>query len=305
MKYCPNCGQEMDDNTKFCGACGTKVDEVQAQAAAPAPESAPVQSEPVFDSSAAAADTVSAAAYADPQPSASASPEKKGGFKLDDKVKKLAIIIGAAVVALVVIVLACSLLLGGGYKKPIKKYISLLNSREENYYEFFKLNSPSFDYKAQMELLKLANEIGDKDEVEENEEYLEEIMKDHYDEIEDEFGKNWKYTFKVTEVDELSNKELKAYRETLKSQGDTYKESAEYYEEDAIFYGEELNKSNAKKVQSIYKELGSKYKEADVKKGYEVEIEYTIKGKDDKDTDDVTFKVYKVNNEWIIDDMPF
>ena len=26
MKYCPNCGAQLSDNTNFCGSCGTRVD---------------------------------------------------------------------------------------------------------------------------------------------------------------------------------------------------------------------------------------------------------------------------------------
>lgn len=31
MKYCPNCGAQLSDNSNFCGSCGTRIGASQPQ----------------------------------------------------------------------------------------------------------------------------------------------------------------------------------------------------------------------------------------------------------------------------------
>lgn len=287
MKFCPNCGAQLADDATFCGECGTKLEEntaastASAEPAASAPEPAPA-----------------------PAPAPASEPAKSKGIAsaLNGDMKKLIIIAAAAVVAIAVIVILLLTIFGGGYKKQIKKMVNLMNSREKDYNEYLKLSAPSFDVKAQEEIKELAKKYGDKDEYEDTMGYLEDIMDDLYDEFEDEYGKNWKVSYKITDVDEISSKDLKAFKENLKDTAESYKSQADYYEEDAYFYGEELSKKEAKEVKAVYQELAKKYKSAEVKKGYEVEMELKIKGKDDEDEDEVTVKIYKVNGEWLLGD---
>lgn len=62
---------------------------------------------------------------------------------------------------------------------------------------------------------------------------------------------------------------------------------------------EKLDKSDRKKIEKQFKET---YKEkVKVSKGYELDVEVTYKGKDDKETKDETVKVIKLNGEWVAD----
>ncbi len=282
--YCESCGNLVPDGQAFCSNCGAAVAQA-APAAQPAP--APMAAAPV----------------AAPAPAPAPAPAKSNGIAAALKGKsKIIIIAAAAVVVIAVLAVLLTTVFAGGYKKQIKKMVSLMNSREKDYNEYVKLSAPSFDVKAQDEIKELAKKYGDKDEYEDTMGYLDEIMEDVYDGFEDDYGKNWKVSYKITDVDEISNKDLKAYKESLKDTAESYKSQADYYEEDAYFYGEELSKKEAKEVKTVYQELAKKYKSAEVKKGYEVELELKIKGKDDEDEDEVTIKVYKINGQWILGD---
>ena len=38
MKYCQNCGTQLEDDAKFCHNCGSPIDEAQPEAHSAAPE---------------------------------------------------------------------------------------------------------------------------------------------------------------------------------------------------------------------------------------------------------------------------
>ena len=53
--FCPNCNQQLEDGTKFCVHCGTKIpDEAPVAEPAPAAEPAPVAEAPVAEATPAA-----------------------------------------------------------------------------------------------------------------------------------------------------------------------------------------------------------------------------------------------------------
>ena len=82
------------------------------------------------------------------------------------------------------------------------------------------------------------------------------------DSLEDEYGKNVKVSYKVTDKDELSDKKLKNIQEGLKDNYDIPKKS--------------------------------------VTKGYKVDVDMTIKGKDDEDTNETTLYIVKIKGDWYV-----
>ena len=90
----------------------------------------------------------------------------------------------------------------------------------------------------------------------------EEVFEDMMDELEDEYGKNVKISYKVLE-DEKADKDIfDSVKEGLK---DNY----------------DIPKKNLKEVR-------------------EVELEMTIKGKDDKDSEETTLYIAKIGKKWYI-----
>ena len=64
-----------------------------------------------------------------------------------------------------------------------------------------------------------------------------------------------------------------------------------------------LKKSEIKSLEDDFKATYNK--KIDIKKGYEVECEMTIKGKKDKSTDKTTFTVVKIGSKWYLLDSGF
>ncbi len=91
---------------------------------------------------------------------------------------------------------------------------------------------------------------------------LEDSFEEQLEDLEDEYGKNLKVKWKVIDKEELDEDDLDDLKDTLK---DTY--------------------GTAKKS---------------VKKALEVEIEATLKGRDDEDTDEQEMILVKIGNKWYI-----
>lgn len=92
-------------------------------------------------------------------------------------------------------------------------------------------------------------------------ENYEENWEDRVDDLEDEYGKNYKVKFKVTDKDEISDKKLNTLKDNLNEKYDI--------------------------------------KRKDVKKAYKLDIEYTIKGREDeRDWEAEDAYVVKIGSKW-------
>lgn len=111
------------------------------------------------------------------------------------------------------------------------------------------------------EVWEYYEEEWDMDFEDQYEEY-EDGVDDIQDELEDEYGKNVKVSYKVTDKDEWDEDDLDELRDRLH---DTY---------------------------------GIKKKS--IKKAFEVEVDMTIKGSEDKDNEETTFDVVKIGNTWYL-----
>lgn len=95
---------------------------------------------------------------------------------------------------------------------------------------------------------------------------LEDSLKDSMDWWEDQYGRDIKLSYEIDDADELDEDEL----EELMDMYDDYMDV-----------------------------------DLDIKKGYEVEVEMTIEGKDDDDSEDMVLTIIKVGSKWYIDIMSF
>lgn len=104
-----------------------------------------------------------------------------------------------------------------------------------------------------------------KDQIKSLEEFTDgdDLMDELKENLEDKYGKNVKITVKFKDKDKLDKDDIKKLEKTYKS---TYDKSV------------------------------------DIKQAYDVEVEATIKGKDDKDTDTANIKVGKIGSKWYIVD---
>ena len=90
--------------------------------------------------------------------------------------------------------------------------------------------------------------------------FISEFVEEMLDSMEEEFGKNVKVTYKVTDEDELDKDDLKELKDYLKEEYDVSKK--------------------------------------DVKKAYELELEMKIKGSEDDDEDETDLVVVQIGKKW-------
>ncbi len=124
------------------------------------------------------------------------APNKKGKAGL--------IIALVAIVAIIaVVVVLCVTLLGGGYKKVLKENVKLINEHEESDEPFAKLSDvDGIVY----ELYDKMNSIMEMEDTDSAYEKSIEIL-------EDEFGDDYKVTYKIVEKEKVDKDDLEDYED--------------------------------------------------------------------------------------------
>lgn len=277
MKFCPNCGAELADDSVFCGACGTKLAEDGA-----------------------AEGTTEVA---------------KKAPKIDKKI--LAIGIGALAVIAIIVVLICVLVSGGGYKGKIKKYFNFFNDKHTNNFELNELTLAPAEYdlyKCMYDVLVKpckddADDVADflGSEFSTCEEYFEDL----YDDYEDDYGKNWKITYEIKKEKKISKDDLEDFQDEFQESGDDLLDGIDDFDdfedeiEDIIDIIEDecdvkISKSDIKKIYNTAKDAAKKLSKTKIKEGYNVTVKYVIEGKEDKDKGEVVFQVLNIDGDWIL-----
>lgn len=112
-------------------------------------------------------------------------------------------------------------------------------------------------------LLEEEDVYEDEEDIDDIDDVFDYMAEEYHDTLVDAYGKNIKVKYKITDKEKLDKDELKDIEKSLKEM------------------------------------LDEKCK---VKKGYEIEVEATVKGKDGKDTDDQDITVIKLDGDWVMYD---
>ncbi len=240
-KFCSNCGTEMNDSSAFCPNCGTSAGPVATPAAPVTPEAAaPVK--PVREKKPRVA-PVSAYTADNEKPN-----DKIQG--LIDKIKgnpKCLIVPGAIVAGVLVVALVLSIVFGGGYTDAIDNYVDLFMGKSSA----IAKSAPDayWDYLEEEEDITLKELKKD----------FEENYEDEMGAMEEFLGKNVKFTYEVTDEDELSERKLKKIADALSED-----------------YGMDVEVSD----------------------GYMLELEFVLKGSEEKIEQTVEYGVLKIDGKW-------
>lgn len=228
-KFCGNCGTELQDDAVVCSNCGCNLaPEAQPVAQPDANGTITAKASNLFDTLKAKLD------------------EFLAKCKADTKFRNISIAIGAgAVVAIVLIVVLLCALFGNSYKSAINNYFDATFSGD---FDAYRASYPDKIWK------KMSDDATDKKEFRSD-------FKDFKEELEEEFGKDVSFDYKITEVEEYDEDDLDDVRTALKLYGIPKKTVTE---------------------------------------AYEVEIELTIEGDDDEDTDDTSLTVVKIDGDWYV-----
>lgn len=272
---CKKCGQETDGLSKFCSHCGEPL-EAEENTFAAQPQ------QPEFNSN------------------------ESNGDNSNNNKKGLAfagIAVGAVAVVILLIVLVSNLF-GSSKETPLDNLEKIANKQPTDVNKIVEYVAPDFISSAYIDLYKVLKGNKEyKDDIEDVYAALEDMLKDGYEELndsaEDEFGKNVKYSYKITDKKKLEKDDLKDLAEVYSVVGDFKKELTEAIE--IVCENTELSKGEVKKIVSIVEKLSDKFAKIKITEGYEFKVEVKVKGKDDEDTEKVKVAVIKANGDWTID----
>lgn len=252
--FCKNCGAENYDGARFCVGCGTDLTPAPAQPVYEEPVyqepvQAPVQEAPAEGGFEQTLNNVKEGATDAFNKAADFGKNYMEEAKKDKKKLIIPIVAGVAVIALLIVLF--SALFGGGYKTALN-----------NYYKKYLIG------KATQSTIKnmYPDEYWDENDIDPEDiwESYEEYSDDMVDSLEDEYGKNLRVTYKITDKDKMDKDDLKDL------------------------------------ASELHEEWGVKKKS--VKQAYELELEVTIKGSEDEETDDMDVVVVKIGSKWYIVD---
>ena len=207
-------------------------------------------------------------------------------------------------IGILVVIIGIPLLIGAltnNYKTPLTLQSSFYSKKEQP--DFFKDCSKllnGFCEKEYTAFLKILKKSDDYDTLAES--YADKWA-ERSETWEDEYGGNYKYSYKILDTCELDEDELKEFKDILKSYAsyiDNFLEETDDFDsDDWKDFADELGltKSQAKDLVKAIEKIYKVLKNAKVTKGYELTCTSYIGG--EEYVEDISICVYKVNGRWI------
>ena len=231
--------------------------------------------------------------------------ETKGNFFSNLLANKTMMIGGiVAVVAVVVVVALLIALFGASYKTPVKDYVKHENAKK--YVDGYTMAVDDLngftagEFKAIFKLLKST------DDYEEGLEAMQELFEEGIETLKDEYGDNYKFSFKIEDKDELDKKDLKAYEDEIQEKGKKINDFVKGTKDEDFDWDEfseslGLNKKDAKTIVKKMGKIAEVWKKADITKGFELDVNLITKGKELDEPKETEMKFYgvKINGKWI------
>ena len=194
-KFCSNCGAQIDDQAVFCPNCGATNE------AAPVAQQAPAENK--------------AAAVAS-EYLGKASTAVTGYVSQAKKNPKVLLVPIVAVVAIIAVIIACSLIFKyPGATGAINRY---MDANMEG-------KSGQIKNLAPKEVWEYYDDVYETSQKDVKEYFDDELKEDIRDDAEDDYGKNYKVTFKKKDQDDAKKDELKAVKDYLNEKFDINKDS--------------------------------------------------------------------------------
>ncbi len=275
----------------FCTSCGKEIAEGEVcscQQAAPKAEE--VKAEPKKEVKAEAKKEVKEA------------PKKEA--PADKKKSVLPLLIVAAVVVLAVVI-AIVVATSKSYLKPIDKYVALINEKNTDYREYQYALMADSRVKAAKKFAE-ANMAKDsyQNAIEDNADAWEK----NFDRCDDELD-SWKFTYEVKSKEKMDEDDLKDLQKSCERNfRDNIKDQIEDIEDildDKDDLEDEADDADidAKEMKAIYKAQVDMLKgreKAEITKGYEVKIKFTLESEDDNyKSENVKIRIVKMNGDWV------
>ncbi len=243
-----------------------------------------------------------------PEVAPEATPEaavKAPGFLKGSMGKIIAL--GVAVLLVVGLIFGAVALFGSNEKTPLNDKINELNLKKyKDPYDIALSHLNGFtegEFKAIAKILKSSDDYQDAEE--DRKEAFEDVVQDK----KDEYGDNFKYSYKIDDKDKLDKDDLKDFEDRIQEAGKQLLAMVELtedddYDWDAIADSLGISDKDAKAIVKNLEKIGKAWKKADVQAGYEMDITVILKGADldEPDEEEATICVYKINGKWVAED---
>ena len=233
-----------------------------------------------------------------------AAPAQAGNFLSKLNLKLIIPIV--AVIA--VLAIAIPILYGvffNNYKTPLKMAAKIENAKTYDAQVKATINASGFLKKEVKGIYNIVKKSEEFDLDEERDDYKEMV-----EDLEEEYGKNYKFYIEVEDKEKLDKDDLKDYKDELKDTGKAMKSQYEDLDSDDIedmadYMG--LSKSNAKKLVKLMESAAKKMRSAKVTAGYELSVKYMVKGSELDEPEELyedEIVVLKINGKWVnLDDL--
>ena len=280
MPFCTSCGKELaEGEVCSCQQAAPKAEEVKKE----------VKPEAKKEVKAEAKKDVKAA------PAQEAPAKKKS-------VLPIVIIVAVLVLAAVIAVLV---LTSKSYLKPLDKYVALINEKNPDYREYqYALMSDSRVKAAK----KLAEANMAKDTYKNLVEDTTDAWEKNFERCDDELDA-WTFSYEVKSKEKIEEDELqdlqksceRYYRDNIKDQIEDIEDILD--DKDDLEDDADDADIEVKEMKAIYKAQVDMLKgreKAEITKGYEVKIKFTLEGEDDTyKSENVKIRIVKMNGDWV------
>lgn len=283
--FCQNCGQEIPDDSRFCDYCGQPQQVYDGQGTGEQQGYGPYGEPPVnYDTQ----------GYGN-QPVYGTEPKRNSG-------KMIGII--ACLLAAVVIIVILRACFGGKPTTPLNNIQKIINKQETDITKIVDATTPGFVSDAYKDMLKVLEGNKEykktiKEILENSEDQIDDLWSYSFDDLEDEYGKNVKISYKVKKKEKLTKDEKKSISEGYAAFADLSSGVTDCIEN--LGKCTELSDKEINKLVKIVEKLEKKLEKIKVTDGYLMTIDLKVKGKEDDDSEKVDIVVIKVDGDWTID----
>lgn len=274
---CKNCGQENNGANKFCIKCGQPV-------------------EPVAEAT----------------PEATQTPADKPNFMsgLSAQAGNKKVVMGAvaavAVLAVIIVIALFSAVFGKSEKTPLNNIEKIANKKPTDVDAIVEDVAPSFLSEAYLDAVKVIKKNDNYKELvndiyEESEKTLGDSWEDLNEELEDEYGKKVKFSYTIEDKKKIEKEDLETIAKLYQEAGQFKDELTEVIE--VLAEATELEDKEVKELVKIVEKLSKEFEKFKITKGYELEVEVKVEGKEDDHDEKIDVVVVKANGEWMIEPM--
>ena len=192
---------------------------------------------------------------------------------------------------------------GGGWEKPLKEAFEIANNKKFNEEAAQDLARCVFGTTGDDELDAAIAKAFD---IKIDGRDLKDVTNFDYlmDDLEEEYGKDWKVSYEVTSRESIDSDDLEdyedVYHDLAKLGSDTAKMAKNLGEDIEASTDGEIKEKDIKDIADHLKAFCTEMKDCSITKGYELEVTFKIEGEDGEDEIDYTIAVIKLDGKWVV-----